>query len=1144
MKKIYYFLLLLVSYGGVSQSTDQNFVKTTYYKQANTSSVSNPSPSVATVKVDYLDGMGRTVQEVGNQLSGSGKDLIKNYEFNIFGQITKQYLPYSNSTTSLEYDGAASANAANFSLYTGQTAYSERQYEKSPLQRIIKAAKEGNDWDLPASPTDDDHTKKIEYHVNVSGDQVKMYKASATWNLSKGLYDISLLNSTGTTYYSANELNKIIKKNENWVLADNNDNTVHEFINKEGKLVLMRNFDNNIAHDTYYVYDQYGNLTYVIPPLVSNPSTQLNGLCYQYKYDYRNRLVEKKLPGKNWQFIVYDKLNRKVAIGPNNSPFSDSPSGSVGWIITKYDVLDRPVYNGWQLATVSSTTRKTMQDAQNSTSGPFNESKSTSGTIDGISANYTNTVSPTSFKLLTVNYYDNYNFPNAPTFKTDIENQPVATNVKSLSTGNWTRALTTLSSTVGEVNAIYYDVKGRKIRLYKKNYLGGYVEKHIKLDFAGIEQYIKTYHKRLQSDAEINYTDSFGFSDQGRLLTHTHQIGSAGPIELMSKNEYNEIGQLITKRVGNTDLSGGLCFQKIDYTYNIRGWLTGINDVSNLTQSGVPQDLFAFKINYNSVQSESGYTGKQLYNGNVSETYWKTSTDNVLRKYGYYYDNLHRFKSAVYQKPGLIPVVQNSYNESVEYDKNGNITKLVRNGDAEGVSPAVLIDNLTYTYDANTNQLFKVADSPATNTSGFKDGTNTNQDYEYDTNGNMILDRNKGITEIVYNHLNMPIKIVFGGTGNIVFTYDALGNKLAKKVTQGSTITDTEYLSGFQYKNTVLQFFRTSEGYVTKNGATYKYIYQYKDHLGNARVTYTKNTTTGVLEIIEESHFYPLGLKHSPYNNTVLSSGNIDAQKYKFQEQERQEELGLNWDGFKWRNYDYAIGRFMSVDPLAEKYNWMSVYQFSSNQVNHARELEGMESYDDLSQDDLDFSYHYVYGTNLFESYDANDQTQIHEPLFELDEIVVSNVPGVGDYEVEEDEGSNEDGNDDQYTEEDEKALEAMAENYQNLGTGLSMLGLAMVATGFGAPVGAALMALGGGLSLGGAAISAAEDAGDGHGGFDWGEHAMDFGSELLPGGYDDIMGYSDDLVKTGDQVLIELGSTGSDQWMDFLEDAKKGDGN
>jgi len=66
-------------------------------------------------------------------------------------------------------------------------------------------------------------------------------------------------------------------------------------------------------------------------------------------------------------------------------------------------------------------------------------------------------------------------------------------------------------------------------------------------------------------------------------------------------------------------------------------------------------------------------------------------------------------------------------------------------------------------------------------------------------------------------------------------------------------------------------------------------------------------------------------------------------EKYKFQEQERNEELGLNWDSFKWRNYDYAIGRFMNVDPLAEKYNYWTPYAFSGNRLIDARELEGLE---------------------------------------------------------------------------------------------------------------------------------------------------------------------------------------------------------
>jgi len=67
------------------------------------------------------------------------------------------------------------------------------------------------------------------------------------------------------------------------------------------------------------------------------------------------------------------------------------------------------------------------------------------------------------------------------------------------------------------------------------------------------------------------------------------------------------------------------------------------------------------------------------------------------------------------------------------------------------------------------------------------------------------------------------------------------------------------------------------------------------------------------------------------------------AYKYKYQGQERQEELNLNWDSFKWRNYDYAIGRFMSVDPLAEKYTYNSTYAFQENKMGLGRELEGLE---------------------------------------------------------------------------------------------------------------------------------------------------------------------------------------------------------
>ncbi|WP_346432370.1 RHS repeat-associated core domain-containing protein [Flavobacterium lipolyticum] len=103
-------------------------------------------------------------------------------------------------------------------------------------------------------------------------------------------------------------------------------------------------------------------------------------------------------------------------------------------------------------------------------------------------------------------------------------------------------------------------------------------------------------------------------------------------------------------------------------------------------------------------------------------------------------------------------------------------------------------------------------------------------------------------------------------------------------------------------------------------------------------MSYTKNPVTQVLNIVDKNNYYPFGLKHKGYNDYVAASN-----KYKFNGKELQDELSLNWDSFKWRNYDYAIGRFMCIDPLAEKYSYQSPYNFAENKVISHRELEGLE---------------------------------------------------------------------------------------------------------------------------------------------------------------------------------------------------------
>jgi RHS repeat-associated protein len=357
-----------------------------------------------------------------------------------------------------------------------------------------------------------------------------------------------------------------------------------------------------------------------------------------------------------------------------------------------------------------------------------------------------------------------------------------------------------------------------------------------------------------------------------------------------------------------------------------------------------PKDLFAFKINYNMPTTASTTA---LYNGNIAETYWKTANDDLNRGYAYQYDNLNRLKAATYQKAGT---ATNAYNESLTYDKNGNILSLNRNGTSE---TATAIDKLAYTY--SNNQLLKVADT-SNKTQGFVDGTNTDNDFTYDVNGNMTIDKNKGITAIAYNHLNLPIKITFGTTGNIVYVYNATGQKLKKVVTQGTTVTTTDYLGGYQYVNNTLQFFPTAEGYVSLSGTTYSYTYQYKDHLGNVRLSYTAPPSgVGGLVIVEESHYYPFGLKQTGYNNVTNSLGNSSAQKIKYNGKELQDELGLNMYDYGARNYDATIGRWMNIDPLAEKGRRWSPYNYAFNNPLRFTDPDGMKPDDIIIKGSSEF---------------------------------------------------------------------------------------------------------------------------------------------------------------------------------------------
>ena len=932
------------------QSMDQNYKKTTIYKVATTQSIVNPQPSQAAIQMIYYDGLGRPVQQIDHRQSALGNDVITPIAYDAFGRQTKEYLSYPTTTASLDYVSTALDDVLHHSDYEGQNPYTEKVYESSPFNRVLKQASPGTDWALGAG-----NEIEIDYQFNDTL-SVKLYKAVTSWNGNSKIYDISLQD---LGFYSSNQLYKTILKNENWQQGDNN--TTQEFKDKEGNIVLKRTFDNGEVFDTYYVYDIYGNLTYVIPPLVTSISTQLNSLCYQYKYDARNRLAEKKLPGKDWEFIVYDQLNRPVLTGPAFTPFGGSDKG---WLYTKYDAYNRVCFTGWFKDSSIESSRSYQQNIY--TTNAINNATRTNSIIDGISINYSNVDIPNNLILLTVTYYDDYNFPNAPTPSGTILNQPVMTKVKGLATGMWVRVLTIPNETAGESSYTIYDDKSRPIVTFKYNYMGGYTQIYTAYNFLGQVVHTETKHKKLAAIDGVIVIEDYEYTLQGRLLNHIHKVNN-NPRELLLHNTYNEIGQLVIKNVGGLyDSSNTTGLQKVDYTYNIRGWLTGINDIEDLAERDAanPNDLFAFKINFNKVEDSPV---DPLYNGNISETYWRTSSDNIKRKYSYQYDSLNRLNNAIYQKEGIPD--PNYYGESIFYDKNGNIKALVRNGELDTGDQAIIIDNLNYAYDdANfPNRLMKVTDETNDHGGGFNDDSDgfndTTDDYGYDTNGNLNKDENKGINLITYNHLNLPTQIQFDLPNEIDYIYNAIGQKVKKIVKIENQEAITHYLDGYQYKGNVLAFFPTSEGYVNYTndvlslaGGKYNYVYNYLDHLGNVRLSYTLDPQTQVLKIIEENQYYPFGLKHN-YNldrrkfvneNALLKIKPVPSfvavdNNYKFSGKELQEELSLNLYDFGARNYDPAIGRWMNIDPLAEKFNSSNSYNYALNNPVYYNDSDGLE---------------------------------------------------------------------------------------------------------------------------------------------------------------------------------------------------------
>ncbi len=832
------------------------------------------------------------------------------------------------------------------------------------------------------------------------------------------------------------------------IVTDEDGNKTIEFKNAKGQLLLVRKIISATENaDTYYVYNEYDQLAFVIPPLLSKLDSwgipEHDALAYQYRYDIKGRLVEKKLPGKGWEYMVYDKADRMILSQDANQ------RASFSWIIYKYDIFGRPIYTGIKKA---NNTRIGMQNQISG--GAVTEGRANMPlTANGMDYYYTNMHWGLD-TLLSVTYYDSYpqQYGFNPPIPSMIQGEPVLTEtptadgrstkgmpvmslVKNIEDDGWTKTYT------------YYDRKGRVIGTHSINHLGGYTHTESKLDFAGLAQQTITTHVRKAGEPGITVKERFVYDNGNRLKEHYHQLDS-NPEELLAKNSYNELSQLVNKEVGNN-------LQSIDYAYNIRGWMTDINK-NQMSLTDLGGKLFSYKIKYTQKDGITNadpaqFVGRDVlpkFNGNIAEVDWRTvetlgvNPSLMPKRYGYAYDKLNRLTTGYYQNPNNPYSKENT--ESLQYDLNGNIVGLFRTSVMEnGSNTATVIDNLAYDYIGN--QAVKIKDN-SNNKTGYE-GT-VGLPIEYDANGNMKNMQDKQISEIKYNHLNLPqeMSIDFGPSGTVINNrYRADGTKLEKTAVNSvagynnvtTTTEKTEYLDGFQYYNKEivtsggdpgggiemltaramepqafslenrivnplpvktpdLQFFPTSEGFYDyqKN----QYIYQYKDHLGNVRVSFGRNSA-GALEITDANDYYPFGMNHLKTGNALFGQGTY--KNYKYNGKELQETGAYDFGA---RQYMSDIGRWIVHDPLSEEYRRWSPYNYAMNNPISFIDPDGRGVASTGVKDNKDGTYTVVnakndgntgvYITDEKGNYDINSSQKIAETHLPTEFMQANNITG------------------------------------------------------------------------------------------------------------------------------------------------------
>lgn len=488
MKRISLFIISICSATMLlAQINSQNYISTR--------TMLNSTGSSYMDQIQYYDGLGRSFMQLEKGTTGDRKNLVSLQEYDTFGREEKKWLPI---VTTSDYISISSfKNGAPGNYGNDQRPYSQIMYETSPMNRITEQYGPGSAWYS-------EHSASTTYLTNNTQSPLNCINYS--------------INSAGTLINGGNYATGQLYVTQT---KDEDKNITYTFTDKQDRTVLVRQMKGNETHDTYYAYDELGNLCFVLQPMYQS-NANLDFYAFQYKYDSRNRCIWKKLPGAQYIEYVYDAADRLTFSQDGNQRASGK------WTFYEYDNLNRLTCQG-ECTGKSATTNR----------------------VEHIR-----------------NFYDNYT-----AFRSAIGNNSnfpddTSGNSKGYQTGS---IVTVLGSTSKLYSGYYYDIKGRMTKKVQSNYMGGYETTTSTYTFSGKPSSVSHVHTASGKPTRTEiYSYTYDHADRLTQVGHTLN----GTKVTLSANTYDNLGRLSTKSLH------GSASNRLTYSYNIRNWLSGISSAS------------------------------------------------------------------------------------------------------------------------------------------------------------------------------------------------------------------------------------------------------------------------------------------------------------------------------------------------------------------------------------------------------------------------------------------------------------------------------------------------------------------------------------------------------------------------------------